>query len=153
VSDRGVSPVIASVLLVAITVIAAIMLSVTVLNITPTEPLPQATFSLSADSTTQTITLIHRGGAALDPESLRVRIAVNGESIAHQPPVPFFAAEGYMSGPTGPFNSADEGQWVAGQSASVQLASTNTQFRVGAEITIRLYVDGQLLTVLETQAE
>jgi flagellin-like protein len=152
VPDRAASPVIAIVLLIGITVVAAAALGVTVFDMFSTEPLPQATFTLSADSTTQTITLTHRGGTALDPASLRLRIAVDGEPIAHQPPIPFFSSEGFMSGPTGPFNSADEGKWIAGQSASVQLASTNTQFSAGSVITIRLYVDDYLLITLETRA-
>jgi flagellin-like protein len=152
VSDRAVSPVIAVVLLIAITVVAAAALGVTVFGIFSVESPPRATFTLSADSTTQTITLTHRGGAPVDPASLRLRIAVDGEPIAHQPPIPFFAAEGFMSGPTGPFNIADEGKWIAGQSASVQLASTNTQFQAGSVISIRLYVDNYLLITLETRA-
>jgi flagellin-like protein len=152
VSDRAVSPVIATVLLIAITVVAAVALGVTVFDMFSAEPPPRATFTLSADSATQTITLTHRGGAALDPASLRLRIAVDGEPIAHQPPIPFFASEGFMSGPTGPFNIADEEKWIAGQSASVQLASTNTQFSAGSVITIRLYIDDYLLITLETRA-
>ena len=65
-SDRAVSPVIGVVLLIAVTIIAAVMLGVTVFGIAQTEPPPQATFTLSADSATQTITLTHRGGTALD---------------------------------------------------------------------------------------
>lgn len=152
-SDRAVSPVIGVVLLIAVTVIAAVALGVTVFGITRTEPPPQATFTLSADSATQTITLTHRGGAAIDPASLRLRIAVDGEPIAHQPPIPFFASEGFMSGPTGPFNSEDEGEWITGQSASVQLASTNTRFQAGSVISVRLYVDDKLLITLETRAD
>lgn len=151
-SDRAVSSVIGIVLLIAVTVIAAALLGATVFGIAQNDPPPQATFTLTAHSSTQTITLTHRGGTALDPESLQLRIAVNGEPIVHQPPIPFFASEGFMSGPTGPFNSADEGKWIAGQSASVQLASTNTQFRAGSVITVRLYVDDQLLIVLKTRA-
>jgi flagellin-like protein len=152
VSDRAVSPVIGVVLLIAVTLVAAAVLGVTVFGIAQTDPPPQATFTLDADSATQTITLTHRGGTALDPESLRLRVSVDGEPIAHQPPIPFFASEGFMSGPTGPFNSADEGKWITGQSASVQLASTNTQFHAGSLISVRLYVDDTLLIVLETRA-
>lgn len=152
VSDRAVSPVVAIVVLLLITLVLAGTLGVTVLNVSPSEP-TRATFTLSADSTTQTITVTHRGGAALDPSSLRLRITVGGDPIAHQPPVPFFAAEGFMGGPSGPFNSAYEGEWVAGQSASVRLASTNTRFRSGSELSIRLYADDQLLAQLETRAD
>lgn len=151
-SDRAVSPVVAVVLLVVITLVLAGTLGLAVLDVSPDEP-TRATFTLSSDSTTQTITITHRGGRALDPASLRLHIAIDGDPIAHQPPVPFFAAEGFMSGPTGPFNSAYTGQWVAGQSASIQLASTNTQFRAGSVLSIRLYADDRLLAALEIRAD
>lgn len=150
-SDRAVSPVVATVLLIVITLVAAGTVGLTVFDVSLDEP-TRATFTANADSTTQTITLTHRGGAALDPSSLRLRVAVDGEPIAHQPPVPFFAAKGFMSGPTGPFNSAYTGQWVGGQSASVRLASTNTQLQAGAVLSIQLYTGDQALATLEIRA-
>lgn len=137
-TDRAVSPAIAVVLLLAVTVIAAITLGIGVLQLTPAESSP-ASFTLSSDSTTGTITLTHRGGRTLDPKTLRLRIAINGKPIIHQPPIPFFAADGFQSGPTGPFNAAYEGDWTAGESASVRLANTNSAFDAGDRITVRLY--------------
>lgn len=148
-TDRAVSPAIGVVLLVAITVIAAITLGMGVLQFTPAET-PPARFTLSSDSTTGTITLTHRGGHALDPESLRLRIAINGKPIIHQPPIPFFAADGFQSGPTGPFNAAYEGNWTAGESASVRLASTNTPLQPGDRITVRLYQGETQIVMIET---
>lgn len=151
-SDRGVSTVVGVVVLVAITVVLGGVFGALVLSHSPEAETPRAAMALTTDSTTQTITLTHQSGAVLDPESIRLRIAVDGKPIAHQPPVPFFAATGFVGGPTGPFNSAYEGNWTAGQSASLRLASTNTRFRPGLTVTVRLYTGDQLLAVLETHA-
>lgn len=150
--DRGVSTVVGVVVLVAITVVLAGVFGAIVLSQSPGSEPPRAAIALTTDSTTQTITLTHRSGAVLDPESLRLQITVDGEQIAHQPPIPFFAATGFVGGPTGPFNSAYEGNWTAGQSASLRLASTNTQFHPGSTVTVRLYTGDQLVAVLETRA-
>lgn len=151
-SDRGVSTVVGIVVLVAITVVLAGVFGAMVLSRSPETATPQAAFALTTDSTTQTITLTHQSGTALDPETLRLQIAVDGEPITHQPPVPFFAATGFMGGPTGPFNSAYDGNWTAGQSASLRLASTNTQFQPGTAVTVRLYTDDQLVASLDARA-
>lgn len=151
-SDRGVSTPVGIVVLVAITVVLAGVFGAILLSWSPESETPQAAIALTTDSTTQMITLTHRSGAELDPESLRLQIAVNGEPIAHQPPIPFFAATGFLGGPTGPFNSAYEGNWTAGQSGSLRLASTNTQFRPGSVVSVRLYTDDQLVVSLETRA-
>lgn len=146
------STVVGVVVLVAITVVLGGVFGALVFSHSPESETPQVAIALTTDSTTQTITLTHQSGAVLDPESIRLRIAVDGKPIAHQPPVPFFAATGFVSGPTGPFNSAYEGNWTAGQSAGLRLASTNTQFRPGSTVTVRLYTGDQLLAVLETHA-
>lgn len=151
-SDRGVSSVVGVLLFVAITVVVAGVFGTVVFSLSPDSAPPKAAVGLSTDSTDQTITLTHRGGGALDPAALRLRIAVGGEPIAHQPPIPFFAATGFRGGPTGPFNSAYEGNWTVGQSASLRLASTNTRLRPGDVVTVRLYVSDQLLVVLEARA-
>lgn len=151
-TDRGVSSVVGVVVLVAITVVLAGAFGAMVLSQSPGSEPPRTAIALTTDSTTQTITFTHRSGAVLDPASLRLQIAVDGEPIAHQPPIPFFAATGFVGGPTGPFNSAYEGNWTAGQSASLRLASTNTQFSPGTVVTVRLYAGDQLVAALEARA-
>ncbi|RRJ30765.1 type IV pilin [Halocatena pleomorpha] len=150
-SDRGVSTVVGIIVLVGITIVLAGAFGAMVLTQAPPSEPPQAVFALTADSATQTITLTHESGADLTPETLRLTIAVDGEPIAHQPPIPFFAAKGFIGGPTGPFNSAYEGNWTAGQSASLRVASTNTQFQAGTMVTVRLYAADQLVASLETR--
>lgn len=140
------------VVIIAVTVVLAGVFGAMMLSHSPESATPRTALVLTTDSTTQTITLTHKSGTDLDPETLRLKIAVDGEPIAHQPPIPFFAATGFIGGPIGPFNSAYEGNWTAGQSASLRLASTNSQFRPGTVVSIRLYTDDQLIASLETRA-
>ena len=107
-SDRAVAPVIGVVLLVALTVVTAAAVGAVVAVDIPGET-TVVTFGLEAASDGE-IQLLHRGGDAVDPDSLRVRVRVNGDPLAEQPPVPFFSARGFESGPTGPFNSAYAGR-------------------------------------------
>ncbi|MXR41108.1 type IV pilin [Halobaculum sp. WSA2] len=94
------------------------------------------------------ITLTHRGGDTLDVRRLRVVIRVGGERLHHQPPIPFFAARGFESGPTGPFNHASDHAWSAGESTTVTPAGTNRPaIRPGVSVEVSLFVDSQRLTV------
>ncbi|QZY00980.1 type IV pilin [Halobaculum rubrum] len=93
-----------------------------------------------------TITLTHRGGDTLDVRRLRVVIRVDGSRLRHQPPVPFFAARGFDSGPTGPFNLASDHAWSAGESTSVTPAGTNhPELRPGSRVEVSLFVGSQRL--------
>ena len=93
-----------------------------------------------------TLTLTHRGGDTLDVRRLRVVIRVDGERLRHQPPVPFFAARGFDSGPTGPFNLASDHAWSAGESTSVTPAGTNhPEIRPGSTVEVSLFVGSQRL--------
>lgn len=146
-SERALSPVIGCLLLTAITVTGAVIVGAAV-AVEPPSPAPAASFDAEADAD-GTVRLTHRGGAAIDPESLRVRVRVDGEPLATQPPVPFFSARGFESGPTGPFNSATAGNWRAGQTASFRIAGTNDPIPyAGASVEIRLYADGHEIAEL-----
>ncbi|MFB6104650.1 MAG: type IV pilin [Halobacteriaceae archaeon] len=95
-----------------------------------------------------TITLVHRGGPVLDVRSLRVTITVDGQALRYQPPVPFFAADGFRGGPTGPFNTAADPRWAPGERASLTVADTNNPtVAPGATVVVRLYADGRLIGV------
>lgn len=143
-SRRGVSATISVVLLLAVTVVTAGVVGA-MLPTNLGEPPPRATLSLSADSD-GTLALTHEGGDTLDPQELRVRIAVGGESLRHQPPVPFFAATGFAPGPTGAFNSATGTQWRAGETASLQVAGTNAPaIESGDRVRVRVYAADALL--------
>jgi len=134
---RAVSSVIGVVLLVFLTLVLAA--SVGVVLTTPThEPAPVADFSVTADAGGQ-ITITHEGGETVPVSTLDVTIEVNGNELAHQPPVPFFAARGFESGPTGPFNSASDDRWQAGERAGLRLAATNSpSIERGADVSVTI---------------
>jgi hypothetical protein len=100
-----------------------------------------------------TITLTNEGGSALDVDELDVEIRVGGERLATQPPVPFFAARGFGSGPSGPFNPADDQTWAVGESASVRVADTNDPaVSPGDAVTVRIYRSGSPVATAEATA-
>lgn len=106
--------------------------------------------SVTADAD-GTVRLLLRAGTPLDTEDIRVRVLVEGERLAHQPPVPFFAAEGFHGGPTGPFNPAADSRWEVGQAATFRVASTNRPaLAAGHTVTVRLYRGGRPVATAET---
>lgn len=146
-SDRAVSPVVGVVALLAVTTALAAGAGVA-LQGAADESLHDPTrarleLSASADGR---IALTHAGGDAVAVGDLRVVVAVDGERLARQPPVPFFAASGFESGPRGPFNVAHDGRWSAGETASFAVASTNSPtVSAGSRVAVRVYADGRLL--------
>lgn len=150
---RGLSPVVGTVVLVALTVGLAAVVGVGVADMSADEPPPRVTFSASADAATDRIALTHDGGASLPLDGLAVEVRVDGDPLTHQPPVPFFAATGFQSGPTGPFNSATDGPWTAGETAAFRLAGTNDPLlEEGDSVTVDLYSDDDLVATLEAVA-
>ncbi|WP_330630771.1 type IV pilin N-terminal domain-containing protein [Halocatena halophila] len=140
--DRGQSSVLGVILCLATVLVLVSIASIAFLAYEPTTPTGSSVAIVATiDPTEQTIALTHHSGRPLEPERLRLRISVNGVPIDHQPPIPFFAAKGFVSGPTGPFNAAYRGRWHAGTTATIGLASTNTRIRAGDQITIRLFED------------
>jgi hypothetical protein len=121
-------------------------------------PAPAATepgvarFELSVTPATDRIAVVHAGGPAVDPARLTVRLAVDGEPVAYQPPVPFFAARGFHSGPVGPFNSETGGDWTAGELAALRLAGTNTDIESGDRVVVRVSRGDRRLATLEVTA-
>jgi flagellin-like protein len=151
--ERGLSPVIGVVALLAVTVALAAVLGTGVFTIAggTVGPPPTASFSLAA-GTDGVVTLTHRGGDTLDVAALTVRVSVDGTALTHQPPVPFFAARGFRAGPTGPFNRASDGRWAAGERAGFRVAGTNSpQLREGARLRVRLWTDGQPVASVSTR--
>lgn len=146
------SPVLASVLLVGITVVGATLLSTLAFGQVAAldDPAPQAAFSLSA--TGDRVSLVHERGDAVAIGPLRVEVAVDGEPLSHQPPVPFFAADGFHGGPSGPFNPSDSGEWTAGETASFRVAGTNAPVLApGATVTVDLFHGGTRIASLTTR--
>lgn len=98
-----------------------------------------------------TISLYHGPGPAVTVTGLRVVVTVDGERLAHQPPIPFFAATGFQAGPTGPFNSAADPGWTAGETASFTVAGTNhPTLSAGATVIVRIFRNDRLIAVART---
>ncbi|WP_226022749.1 type IV pilin [Halomicrobium salinisoli] len=151
--SRAVAPVVAACTLVAVTVLLAVGIGTAALAVQlPSEP-ASASIALAADADSDRIALVHRGGAALNVSRLSVTVTVGGDPLARQPPVPFFAAHGFRSGPTGPFNGAASDRWTAGERATLRLASTNEPLiDPGDEVTVRLARDETTVAVATARA-
>lgn len=150
--SRATSTVVGVVMLVGLTVVTASVVGAAVWPTLP-EPTPTAQLQLSAEADANRLTVRHVGGDAIDVSEIRLRVRVRDEPLAHQPPVPFFAADGFESGPTGPFNVASEGAWRAGQTATLTLAGTNEPLPdEGDRVTVTVLSDGGVVTRLETTA-
>jgi hypothetical protein len=114
-------------------------------------PPPQASLSLSVSG--DTLSLTHRGGDALDATRLRLVVRVDGDPLVHQPPVPFFSAAGFRPGPTGPFNSAADPEWTAGETATLRIAGTNRPTPApGDRVTVCVYRGESLIAALSARA-
>ncbi|MCU4717846.1 type IV pilin [Halapricum hydrolyticum] len=150
---RALTPVVGVALLVVVTVALAGLAGAVVLGSEPAESTPQARLSVSADAGADRIAVTHEGGATLSTEALTVRIEIDGQPLTHQPPVPFFAARGFVSGPTGPFNPAAGETWTAGETATLELASTNAPLiDPGSTVAVTVATDRGVTARLETSA-
>lgn len=151
--SRAVSSALGVVLLLACVVAVATAVGVALIDVAPPEPAPQAAFGGTAFASTNEVVLTHRAGDAVDVRAVTLVIEIDGTPLAHQPPVPFFAAEGFASGPTGPFNRASDPHWTPGEVAGVRLASTNDPLLApGSRVVIHLYVGDAPIAVVETTA-
>lgn len=149
---RAVSSVVGVVLLVALAVLGAGTLSLA-LSAEPAEPAPIASFELAVDTDTDRLSLTHRGGDPLDLSETTVRVEIDGEELASQPPIPFFAARGFESGPTGPFNAASDDVWRPGETGTVRLASTNDpELTQESTVTVRVYAEGTEIAAVSVSA-
>ncbi|ELY61510.1 flagellin domain-containing protein [Natronococcus amylolyticus DSM 10524] len=152
--DRGVSPVIGVVLLIGVTVALAAVVAVGAGGLSPTSPKNPVAFDLAADGSKGTITVEHVAGDPIDVEELALTVAVNGEQLSEQPPVPFTGATGFDQAPSGPFNSASGSTWSAGERSTLSVAGTNTPtISSGDTVSVTIAVDGQQVAALETTAD
>lgn len=149
---RALSPVIGVVALVAVTVIGVAAVGAAVPS-APAEPPPLADLGLEADADSDTVAITHVSGEPLDVADLRLEVTVAGEPLARQPPVPFFAARGFESGPTGPFNHAGGTDWRAGQRGTLTIASTNgPRPEPGDTVTVTVATDRGVIAELSATA-
>ena len=150
---RAVSPAVGVVVLVSVTVVLAATVAAALPASLAAGP-PVARLALAADAGPDRVALTHRGGDPLNVTHLAVTVRIEGEPLARQPPVPFFAANGFAGGPTGPFNRAADPDWTAGETASVRLAATNRPgMAPGDRVTVRLSTDRGVVATLETRAD
>ncbi|RDI71591.1 type IV pilin [Halopelagius longus] len=154
-SDRALSPLVGIVVLVGVTVVlTAVVGAGTVALSADSTPTPtsghstaRVAFSLSVEG--DTVALTHERGPSLSVRRLSVRVEIDGTPLRRQPPVPFFSARGFRSGPTGPFNAAADGTWSAGERASFTVAGTNDpSLADGRTVTVTVYGDGGRLARL-----
>lgn len=149
---RATSSVVAVVLLALVAVAGVAAVSATLPD-APAEPPPLTDLSLEADGTEDTLTIRHVAGDDLDVADLSIRVRVDGDPLAHQPPVPFFAARGFVSGPTGPLNHAGGTTWQAGQTGTLHIASTNSpRPDPGDPISVTVATDHSVVADLQTTA-
>ena len=152
---RAVSPVVGVVLLIGLTLAVGTVVGVSTMGLlepveAPTDPVMIAVSATAADST---IVLSHESGPPIDVRRVTVHISVGGESLRHQPPVPFFSAVGFRSGPTGPFNPSTDPAWSIGERASLRIAGTNDPpLREGVTVTVRIHRGDRPVARAETVA-
>jgi len=141
-------------LLVGVTVVLAVTVGVMAFGFAPSSE-PAEPVALSAEAAPDgTIELTHRAGPAINLTEASVVIEVDGEPLDHQPPVPFFSATGFRSGPTGAFNHAGDAVFAPGERASLQVAGTNDPtLSAGATVTVRFVTDDTQVAVVETTVE
>lgn len=152
--NRAVSPLLGTVLLVGVTVLLVAVVGATVLAVVPSTESPEQVVVSATASSDGEIEFVHEAGPALDVRELSIRITVDDEPLRYQPPVPFFSANGFRPGPTGPFNLATDSRWETGERASVVVAGTNAPaFERGATITVRISRDELPVAVIETRVE
>jgi flagellin-like protein len=146
--SRGLSPVVGVVCLVGLTVVLAALVGM----MAPTEIAAEPTVA-TVDATVESngeLRMTHRGGDPIDPASIELYVRIEGDPLEQQPPVPFFSARGFESGPTGAFNSATAEPWRSGETASLRIAETNApSIEPGDTVTIQLFVDGYSAAELE----
>ncbi|ELY48492.1 type IV pilin [Natronorubrum bangense] len=152
-SHRGISPVVGLVVLLALTVALAAVVAVGVGAISLESSGPTAAFDLAVDGDPSRITIEHVGGDPINVSELSVTITVDEQELIEQPPVPFVGASGFDGTPTGPFNSATDPEWRAGERGSLVVADTNKPtIETGDAVTVTLAVDDTRIAVLEATA-
>ncbi|MFA9425618.1 type IV pilin [Natronorubrum sp. A-ect3] len=153
-SHRGISPVVGLVVLLALTVALAAVVAVGVGAISLESSGPTAAFDLAVDGEPSRITIEHVGGDPINVSELSVTITVDEQELIEQPPVPFVGASGFDGTPTGPFNSATDPEWRAGERGSFVIADTNDPtIDPGDTVTVTLAVDDTRIAVLEATAK
>lgn len=152
--QRAATSIVAVVLLVGLTVAVASIVGGAALGLASGvqhDVPPAVSLDLTVDD--DRLVFTHQAGEPLDVSDIRMRISIDGTPLDHQPSLPFFAARGFRSGPTGPFNAATNPTWSVGEGASLGIAGTNhPQIEPGSTIEVAVYTDGALIARLSSEA-
>lgn len=152
-TQRAVNPLLGVLVLVALTAVLATVVAVGASTLSLESPGPTATFDLAVDGEDSRIAIEHGGGDAIDVDELSLAVAIDGEELDAEPPVPFVGAPGFDGAPGGPFNAESDGEWRAGQRGSFVVAETNEPtLESGDVVTVTLVVDGTEVATLEATA-
>ena len=150
--QRGISPLVGTVVLLAITVclVGVIAVGFTAWSV---DSSPTAAFDLAADGDAAAIVIEHVAGEPVDVRDLSLTISIDGTALSSQPSVPFTGNPGYYGAPIGPFNGAADPQWRAGERAGLTVAKTNSPtLEAGDAVAVRIAVDGRVVADLEAEA-
>ena len=152
-SGRGLSPVVGTVLLVAITVILAGTVAFALGGIsTPATPMlgtETPNLALEADAEADELRFEHEAGPPIDVDGVDLAVEIADEELSHQPPIPFVGAPGYRTAPDGPFNAAGDQRWESGETATLTLASTNEPgLEEGDVVRVEVTESGELIADL-----
>ncbi|WP_132058202.1 type IV pilin N-terminal domain-containing protein [Halorussus amylolyticus] len=152
-SGRALSPVLGVVCLLVVTAVLAGVVGTFALGVTPPSNPPTAALDLRIDADANELTFVHRAGDSLDVRELSLRVRIDGTPLDTQPPVPFFSARDFKSGPTGPFNTATDSTWEAGERASFRVAETNDPaLAPGAHVTVKIVVENAVVAEVDETA-
>ncbi len=149
---RGVSPVVGTLLLVALVVCFAAIIAVAFSSIPIVSSGPDAAFQMEVSADGE-IELDHVAGDPIDVDELSMTISVDGDSLEHQPGIPFNGNEGFNGTASGPFHTNSSSNWTTGENASAKVAGTNDpEIGSGDRVTVTLAVDGETIAREEAQA-
>lgn len=152
-SSRAVSPVLGTVLLIALCVCLAAVVAGSVATLEPTDPPTDRAFELSADADRGELALTLLAGEPIDADELSVTVEVDGQPLDEQPPVPFVGATGFFETPIGPFNAEADSRWRAGERAGFRLAATNgPEMEAGDRVSVRVVLEGRTIATVEAIA-
>lgn len=153
-SCRSIAPIAGVLALLVLTVALGAVVAIGVTSFDPGSGPSSTVVAVSAESTTNEIVLEHRYGETLDVTDLEIVVSIAGEPLETQPPVPFFQADGFRGGPTGPFNRRADSRWQVGESANFEIASTNEPtMDPGDAVVVTILEDGERVARAETTAE
>lgn len=142
-------------LLIGLTVTIGTVIGVGFVDVVPQTGLSAEPVVISVTATAEDSALWfrHEAGPPIDVRTVSLRLRIDGIAATHQPPIPFFAATGFASGPTGPFNPATDPVWSVGETTSLRLAGSNhPPLRSGSTVEVTIVRDGLPIVRARTTA-